>query len=103
MELDFNARFSAKQRYHVYKIINLPSINIITGLQYWVKNPLDLELMREAASYLLGKHDFSSFRAAQCQSSSPVKIISNIDIIREGENIEIYVSAIHFFTIWYGI
>ena len=84
----FNARFSAKQRYYVYKIINRQSINIINaGLQYWVREPLDVELMRKAASYLIGKHDFSSFRAAQCQSSSPIKTISNI---------EIYVSAISF-------
>lgn len=97
VELDFNARFSAKQRYYVYKIINRPSINIINaGLQYWVKDPLNVELMRKAASYLLGKHDFSSFRAAQCQSSSPIKTISNIEIIKEGENIDIYVSAISF-------
>jgi tRNA pseudouridine38-40 synthase len=97
VDQDFNARFSAKQRYYVYKIINRQSINIINaGLQYWVREPLDVELMRKAASYLIGKHDFSSFRAAQCQSSSPVKTISNIEITREGENIEIYVSAISF-------
>lgn len=97
VDADFNARFSAKHRHYVYKILNRKAINIInSGLQHWVKDPLDVNLMMSAASYLIGKHDFTSFRASECQSSSPIKTISNIEIIRNGENIEIYVSAISF-------
>lgn len=97
VDQNFNARFSATQRHYVYKILNRRSINIINkGLQYWVKEPLDLDSMRQAASYLIGKHDFSSFRASECQSSSPVKTLSSIKIIKSGDNIEIYVSAPSF-------
>lgn len=94
---DFNARFDATQRHYVYKILNRRSINIINaGLQYHVREPLDVQLMREAAAYLIGKHDFSSFRASECQSSSPIKTLSRIEIIQVGYNIEIYVSALSF-------
>ncbi len=94
---NFNARFSAKHRHYVYKILNRKGRNIINaGLQCWIRDPLDINLMIKGASYLIGKHDFTSFRAMQCQSSSPIKTISNIEIIRNGDNIEIYISAISF-------
>ena len=51
---------------------------------------LDVDLMIKGASYLIGKHDFTSFRATQCQASTPIKTISNIEITRNGDNIEIY-------------
>jgi tRNA pseudouridine38-40 synthase len=94
---DFNARFSAKHRHYVYKILNRRAPNIINaGLQCWIMDHLDVDLMIKGASYLIGKHDFTSFRATQCQASTPIKTISNIKIIRNGDNIEIYVSAISF-------
>lgn len=97
VDQDFNARFSAKQRHYVYKILNRRSVNIINkGFQYWVKEPLDVGLMQKAASYLIGKHDFSSFRAAECQSGSPIKTLSSIEIVKYGESVEIYVSAPSF-------
>lgn len=94
---EFDARFSAKKRHYVYKILNRQGANIINyGRQYWIKDYLDIGLMKQAASYLIGNHDFTSFRASECQSASPVKTIETIEIIRNGENIEIYISAISF-------
>ena len=61
-----------------------------------VNDKLDIELMKKGASYLIGKHNFTALRATQCQSLSPIKTISNIEIIKKGNCIEIYVSAISF-------
>lgn len=97
VNLDFHARFSAKSRHYVYKILNRPSINIINnGFMYWVRHDLDTEKMQEAANFLLGRHDFSSFRASECQSNSPIRTLDKIDIIRQGDIIEIHISALSF-------
>lgn len=97
VNLDFHARFSAKSRHYVYKILNRPSINIINnGFMYWVRRDLDMEKMQEAANFLLGRHDFSSFRASECQSNSPIRTLDKIDIIRQGDIIEIHISALSF-------
>jgi len=94
---DFNARFSAKSRSYIYKILNRPSVNVINrGLQHWVRHDLDIKQMQIAANYLLGKHDFSSFRSSDCQSNSPVRTLDEIKITKIDENIEIYVSARSF-------
>lgn len=94
---NFNARFAAKQRHYIYRILNRDGINIINAnLKYWIRDPLDVQAMRKAASYLIGKHDFSSFRASECQSNSPIKTLDNIEIIQDGDNIAIYVSALSF-------
>lgn len=97
VNLEFHARFSAKSRHYVYKILNRPSINIINnGFMHWVRYDLDTEKMQEAANFLLGKHDFSSFRASECQSNSPIRTLDKINIIRQGDIIEIHVSALSF-------
>ncbi len=97
VNLDFHARFSAKSRHYVYKILNRSSINIINnGFMYWVRHDLDTEKMQEAANFLLGRHDFSSFRASECQSNSPIRTLDKIDIIRQGDIIEIHISALSF-------
>ncbi len=94
---DFNARFSAKSRSYIYKILNRTSVNVVNrGLQHWVRHDLDIKQMQIAANYLLGKHDFSSFRSSDCQSNSPVRTLDEIKITKIGENIEIYVSARSF-------
>jgi tRNA pseudouridine38-40 synthase len=94
---DFNARFSAIERQYVYKILNRKSIMIIDkGIKYWIRDKLDVEAMREGAKYLTGKHDFTSFRAAACQAKSPIKTLSKIEIIKNGEDISIYVAAPSF-------
>jgi tRNA pseudouridine38-40 synthase len=97
VDSEFHARFSAKSRHYVYKILNRPSINIINkNLQYWIRHELDTNKMQEAANFLLGKHDFSSFRASECQSNSPMRTVDKIDIVRDGDNIEIRVTALSF-------
>ena len=97
VDRNFHARFSAKKRHYVYKILNRRSINIIDARhKTWIKEELDLQRMQKAAGHLLGTHDFTSFRASLCQSKNPVKTMERIEIIKNGEDIEIYFSALSF-------
>ncbi len=78
---EFHSRGSAVARRYAYVVLESavrPSVE--AGRVGWIYRPLDGEKMRSAAAYLLGEHDFSSFRAAQCQAKSPVKHIQRIDI-----------------------
>jgi len=85
---EFHARFSAQARSYQYVLINRPSRPAVHhGKMGWFHAPLDVEAMREAAQYLLGEHDFSAFRAAECQAKSPVKNLAKLDITRQGEMI----------------
>ena len=97
VDLGFHARFSAKARHYVYRIINRPSITVIDrDRAWWIKHKLDVPLMQEAAKYLIGKHDFTSFRAKICQAKSPVKTLSKIEIVEADTEIRIYISAPSF-------
>ncbi|MCC8372445.1 MAG: tRNA pseudouridine(38-40) synthase TruA [Rickettsia endosymbiont of Pseudomimeciton antennatum] len=97
VDKDFHARFSALERHYVYKIINRPSQVIIDlNRAWWIKQPLDVEAMRCGASYLVGHHDFSSFRGKFCQAKSPIKTLSELIITQENEKIKIYFSARSF-------
>ncbi|MEI7455981.1 MAG: tRNA pseudouridine(38-40) synthase TruA [Nitrosomonadales bacterium] len=83
---EFHARFSAQGRSYRYLLMNKPVRSAIhAGKMGWFHLPLDLGLMREAAGYLLGEHDFSAFRAAECQAKSPVKQMNKIDISSNGD------------------
>lgn len=94
---EFHARFSALERHYVYKIKNRSSVNIIdANFKYLVHKRLNIDTMRIAANYLVGQHDFTSFRSSICQASTPVKTISKIEIIHNQDDIEIYVSAKSF-------
>ena len=78
---DFHARNSAQARIYQYVLYNHPVRSpLLRGRAGWVFRPLSLARMRDAASYLLGEHDFSSFRAAECQSITPIKTVQQIDI-----------------------
>ncbi len=78
---EFHSRGSAISRRYAYVLLESPiRPSVETGRVGWIYRPLDGALMRQAAEYLNGEHDFSSFRAAQCQAKSPVKTISRIDI-----------------------
>lgn len=93
----FDARFSATARHYRYIIINRRApLTFDKGLAWHVPVPLDAEAMHEAAQALVGKHDFTTFRAAQCQANSPVRSIDKVDVARYGERIEITVSARSF-------
>ncbi|HEY5994009.1 MAG TPA: tRNA pseudouridine(38-40) synthase TruA [Gallionellaceae bacterium] len=85
---EFHARFSAQARSYRYVLINRPSkIAVHHGKAGWFHAPLDVEQMRRAAAHIMGKHDFSSFRAAECQAKTPVKTITQLDIARHGDMI----------------
>jgi tRNA pseudouridine38-40 synthase len=89
----FHARFSATARTYHYVLYNNPIRSpLLAGRAGWAFRPLNLEAMREAACYLNGTHDFSAFRAAQCQAKSPVKTMYGIDIERRGD---IFVFSLH--------
>lgn len=82
---DFHARFSAtKRRYH-YLLHNRTYRSVIHPQSTWHYTPLALEPMREAAKVLVGQHDFSSFRAAECQANTPVRTIDFLDIYQKGD------------------
>jgi tRNA pseudouridine38-40 synthase len=82
----FHARFSATARTYNYLLYNHPVRSpLLAGRAGWVFRPLEIEPMRKAASYLLGTHDFSAFRAAECQARSPVKTMHEIRIERRGD------------------
>lgn len=94
---DFHARFGAKKRYYVYRIVNRREpLALEAGRAWFVPVKLDVEKMRLAAKHFIGKHDFTSFRASQCQSNSPIKTIDELRIEQKGDVIEIYVSAKSF-------
>ena len=95
--LDFHARFSAKGRGYLYRILNRRAPAILEKNRvWWVPVPLDVEKMRQGAKYLIGHHDFSSFRAAACQAKSPIKTLDKLDIEVHGEEIHFIVEARSF-------
>ena len=94
---EFHARFSAKGRGYIYRILNRRAPSILEKDRVWVVGfPLDVEKMREGAKYLLGNHDFSSFRGAGCQAKSPVKTLDKIEIIQNKDEIIFVVEAKSF-------
>ncbi|WP_309083850.1 tRNA pseudouridine(38-40) synthase TruA [Chelativorans sp.] len=94
---DFDARFSAKGRHYLYRIVNRrPPLALERGKAWHVTKKLDAEAMHEAAQRLVGKHDFTTFRSVQCQAKSPVKTLDRLDVARVGEAIEIRASARSF-------
>ena len=82
---DFHARFAAIERGYRYVLLNHPvRPGLNHGLVGWHYRPLDEAAMNQAASYLLGEHDFSAFRAAECQAKSPIKILHRAAVTRRG-------------------
>jgi len=94
---DFHARFSCTQRRYEYRIINRRAPLTLARERAWrVGRRLDEAMMQEAANALLGKHDFTTFRAAACQSRSPVKTLNEISVMRSGEHIFVRCAARSF-------
>ncbi len=94
---EFNSRFSAKLRTYRYVIINRKSALALQKNRAWhVPVALNDAAMNEAASHLIGEHDFSAFRDAECQSKTPVKTVEKITINRNGEELIIEISAKSF-------
>jgi tRNA pseudouridine38-40 synthase len=83
---DFHARFSARGRRYRYLLLNRAERpGLMARRVGWFHRPLDAEAMLAAASLLLGEHDFSAFRAAECQAKSPVKTLRRADVARQGD------------------
>jgi tRNA pseudouridine38-40 synthase len=97
LDQDFHARFSATKRHYQYLIINRNAPLILSHNRAWnVRQKLDEKLMQEAANYLIGKHDFTSFRAKFCQAQSPIITMDKINIIRNDAQISINLKARSF-------
>ena len=85
MPEDFHARFSAQGRRYVYVLLESPVRPAVeVGSVGWSLRPLDASAMQSAATLLLGEHDYSAFRSAECQAASPVKTIRAVTITRRG-------------------
>ncbi|CAN7148374.1 tRNA pseudouridine(38-40) synthase TruA [Neorhizobium sp. LjRoot104] len=93
----FDARFSALRRHYLYRILNRPSpLALEARRAWWVTRELDHEAMHAAAQTLVGHHDFTTFRSANCQATSPVRTLDRLDVTRTGDLIEIRASAQSF-------
>ena len=94
---DFHARFSAVRRAYLYRMVNRRApLALERGRAWFVPQPLDAEAMHAAAQRLVGRHDFTSFRASECQARSPVKTLDLLSVARAGEVIEIRAAARSF-------
>ncbi|MFO0388392.1 MAG: tRNA pseudouridine(38-40) synthase TruA [Alphaproteobacteria bacterium] len=94
---DFNARFSATRRHYIYRIINRRArLGLELGRAWQVAEELDIEKMQQTANYLVGTHDFNSFRDTACQAKSPIKTLEKLDIQRQGDDIIIQTNARSF-------
>jgi tRNA pseudouridine38-40 synthase len=94
---DFHARFSATARHYLFRILNRRSPPALEEGRVWHVSPrLDADAMHAAAQLLVGQHDFTTFRAAECQAQSPVKTLDRLDVGRRADEIHIEASARSF-------
>jgi len=94
---DFHARFSAKARHYLYRIVCRRAPLVLERGHAWhVVHELDADAMHHAARALVGQHDFTTFRAAECQANSPVKTLDRLDVRRTADEIQIEASARSF-------
>jgi tRNA pseudouridine38-40 synthase len=93
----FDARFSAIKRHYLYRIVNRRADLALDLDRGWrVPRPLDAAAMHAAAQLLTGRHDFTTFRAAECQAKSPVKTLDCLDVAAVGEEVRVTASARSF-------
>lgn len=96
-ESRFDARFSATRRHYLYRLLQRRAPPILERDRvWWIQRPLDAEAMAEAARALIGRHDFTTFRAGACQAKSPVRTLDTLEVARQGEEIHITTSARSF-------
>jgi tRNA pseudouridine38-40 synthase len=94
---DWHARFSCTGRRYLYRILNRRAPPALQRGKVWhIAVPLNLEAMQRGAAQLVGRHDFTTFRSAQCQSDSPVKTLDRLDVERVGEEIHVHAAARSF-------
>jgi tRNA pseudouridine38-40 synthase len=94
---DWHARFSCVGRRYLYRLLSRrapPALDL--GRIWHIAAPLDVEAMREGAAHLLGRHDFTTFRSAQCQSDSPVKTLDQLEVSTKGDEIHVTAAARSF-------
>lgn len=93
----FDARFSATKRHYAYRITNRRADLTLDRHRAWrVPRPLDAAAMHAAAQQLLGKHDFTTFRAADCQAKSPLKTLDRLNVERSGDEVRVHAAARSF-------
>jgi tRNA pseudouridine38-40 synthase len=93
----FSARMSAKQRHYLYRILNRRSPPALDRHRVWhVPWALDAAAMQAAAATLVGRHDFTTFRAAECQATSPIRTLDRLDVARSGDEIRVAAAARSF-------
>ena len=94
---DWHARFSCVGRRYLYRILNRRAPPALDAGRVWhIAVPLDVEAVSAGASYLVGRHDFTTFRSVHCQSESPVKTLDRLEVRREGDEIRIEAAARSF-------
>jgi len=94
---DWHARFSCVGRRYVYRIVaRRPRLALDAGRAWRISPPLDDKAMHDAAQVLVGRHDFTTFRSVHCQSDSPVKTLDRLDVVRDGNRIDIHAAARSF-------
>lgn len=94
---DFHARFACAGRSYVYRIVNRRApLALDSGRAWQVRRPLDADAMHAAAQVLVGRHDFTTFRAALCQANSPVKTLDRLEVAREGDEVRVFAAARSF-------
>ncbi len=94
---NFDARFSAIKRHYLYRIVNRRADLALDQNRAWrVPRPLDGDAMHAAAQSLVGRHDFTTFRTAECQAKSPVKTLDRLDVERDGDEVHVTASARSF-------
>jgi len=96
-DAEFHARFSAMARHYLFRILNRRSPPALEQGRVWHVSPrLDAEAMHAAAQLLVGQHDFTTFRAAECQAQSPIKTLDRLDVSSRADEIHIEASARSF-------
>jgi tRNA pseudouridine38-40 synthase len=93
----FHARFSARERAYLYRILNRSMPSSLERYRSWhIRKPLNIEYMQEAAGYLVGHHDFSTFRDSDCQASSALRTLDELTVTKKEEFIEVTARARSF-------
>jgi len=94
---DWHARFSCVGRRYLYRILARRAPPALDADRVWhIPVPLDVDAMREGARHLIGRHDFTTFRSAQCQSDSPVKTLDWLEVVQASEEIRVTAAARSF-------
>lgn len=94
---DWHARFSCLSRHYEYRIVTRRApLTWEKGLAWRLSGPLDAAAMQAAAAYLVGRHDFTTFRSAHCQADSPMRTLDRLDVVQTEDRISVYASARSF-------